>query len=154
PLASAIIVFVGIAGKHATTVEHQLEPVLAHVHAQHHAIGPRDLGVLARHGDTSADIVRAMHVDGVVAGALIESGGSVTLRMVVYDGAGALKSLGETPLARRKLSKDELDVIGENVSDELSSLTPSAPAPGPAPSRAPEPEIEMDEPAKPAAKSP
>ena len=121
-LAPAVIVFVGIAGKHPEKIEHQLAPVLAHVHVAQRTVAARDLGDLARHTDASRDVVQHLHVDGVVGGALIESGGTLTLRVVIYDGDGNLTSLGETPLGSRTMSKDELDVLGENLEQDLGGI--------------------------------
>ncbi|HEY1817011.1 MAG TPA: hypothetical protein VGG74_31900 [Kofleriaceae bacterium] len=133
--ASAVIVFVGLAGKHPQKIEHQLKPVLAHAHVAAKTIAARELGDLSRHTDASREIVQQLHVDGVVGGALIESGGTLTLRVVIYDGDGNLKSLGETPLGGAMMSKDELEVLGENLDDELGGLVAkhkAAPAPTPA----------------------
>jgi opacity protein-like surface antigen len=121
-LAPAVIVFVGVAGKHPEQVQRQLQPVLAHSHVTPRTVAKTELANLARHSDDSKALVQAMHVDGVVGGALIESGGSLTLRVVIYDGDGNLKSLGETPLRGRTMSKDELEVLGENFADELGGL--------------------------------
>ena len=96
--------------------------MLAHAHVAERTVAARELGDLARHADASRDIVQQLHVDGVVGGALIESGGTLTLRVVIYDGDGNLKSLGETPLGGHTMSKDELDVLGENLDDELGGL--------------------------------
>jgi len=128
-LAPAIVVFVGLAGKHPEKIEHQMQPVLAHAHVAKRAIAARDLATLARHTDASRDLVREMHVDGVIGGALIESGGSLTLRVVIYDGEGNLKSLGETPLGARTMSKDELEVLGDNLGEELGGITHKATEP-------------------------
>jgi opacity protein-like surface antigen len=121
-LAPAVIVFVGVAGKHPEQVQRQLAPVLAHAHVAPRTVAKAELASLARHSDDSKTIVQSLHVDGVVGGALIESGGSLTLRVVIYDGDGNLKSLGETPLGGAKMSKDELDVLGENLDDELGGI--------------------------------
>jgi opacity protein-like surface antigen len=121
-LAPAVIVFVGIAGHHADAIDHQLAPVLAHSHVTSRMIGAADLGTIARHTDASRDVVQHLHVDGVVGGALIESGGTLTLRVVIYDGDGNLKSLGETPLGARTLSKDELEVFGMNLDEEIGGI--------------------------------
>jgi hypothetical protein len=121
-LAPAVIVFIGVAGKHPEQVQRQLEPVLAHAHVAPRTVAKAELASLARHSDDSKTIVQSLHVDGVVGGALIESGGSLTLRVVIYDGEGNLKSLGETPLGGRAMSKDELEVLGENLDDELGGI--------------------------------
>jgi hypothetical protein len=151
-LAPAVIVFVGVAGKHPEQVQRQLQPVLAHAHVAPRTVAKAELASLARHSDDSKTIVQGMHVDGVVGGALIESGGSLTLRVVIYDGDGNLKSLGETPLGGAKMSKDELDVLGENLDDELGGLHHKT---GVAPESKPEvADIDFDTPAPKAAATP
>ena len=121
-LAPAVIVFVGLAGKHPEKIERQMQPVLAHAHVAKRVMAARDLASLARHTDGSRDVVQSLHVDGVVGGALIETGGTLTLRVVIYDGEGNLKSLGETPLGGHTMSKDELEVLGDNLGEELGSI--------------------------------
>ena len=121
-LAPAVIVFVGLAGKHPEKIERQIQPVLAHAHVAKRFIAARELAMLARHTDDSREIVQGLHVDGVVGGALIESGGTLTLRVVIYDGEGNLKSLGETPLGGKAMSKDELEVLSDNLGDELGGI--------------------------------
>ncbi|HEY1547324.1 MAG TPA: hypothetical protein VGG28_05870, partial [Kofleriaceae bacterium] len=103
-------------------MQRQLEPVLAHAHVAPRTVAKSELASLARHSDDSKTIVQGMHVDGVIGGALIEAGGTLTLRVVIYDGDGNLKSLGETPLGGAKMSTDELEVLGENLDDELGGL--------------------------------
>src|SRR4029077_10236407 len=44
------------------------------------------------------------------------------LRVVIYDGDGNLKSLGETPLGGRTMSKDELDVLRDTLDEELGGI--------------------------------
>ena len=148
-MLASLVVFVGIAGKHADGIEHQLQPVLAKAHIAERSITPGDLGALARHADASRAVVQQLHADAVVGAALIESGGSLTLRVVIYDGSGNLKSLGETPLGGRALSKDELEVIASNLDDELGEIVakaPAAPAPAtPAPKSAPKAKAELAE---------
>ncbi len=143
-LAPAVIVFVGIAGKHPEKIQHQLAPVLAHVHVAQRTVAARDLGDLARHTDASRDVVQHLHVDGVVGGALIESGGALTLRVVIYDGEGNLTSLGETPLGGHTMSKDELEVLGENLEQDLGGVVAHRKA---EPAAEPPPEVALPKPA-------
>jgi hypothetical protein len=134
--AQLAVVFVGIAGNKTEAVEHQLAPVLDHAGVTELAIPTGDLGALARHTDVAKEIVRNLHVDGLIGGALIAAKGKLTFRLVIYDADGNLKSLGETPLVGKKLSKDDLEVLGMNLDDEVAGLTKKhhpEPAPAPAP---------------------
>jgi len=141
------VVFVGIAGNHSEVVEHQISPILDKAGVTELAIPTGDLGVLARHTDASREVVKKLHVDGVIGGALITSGGKLSFRLVIYDAEGNLKSLGETPLVHKKLSKDDLEVLGMNLADEVAELAKhGAPAieiaaikPNPKPAPAPAP---------------
>ncbi|MEO8845505.1 MAG: hypothetical protein ABI591_25175 [Kofleriaceae bacterium] len=171
----AVIVFVGIAGNHHQAVEHQLGPVLDHAGVNELVVPAADLAAIVRHSDASRDVVKNLHVDGVVGGALVTSGGRQAFRLVIYDGKGNMRSLGETPLAGHKLTVEDLEVLGINLAEEVTSLQPAtaphvtlavahnAPAPvrpipaaPPArvastpPARTPEPEIVMDAPEPPA----
>jgi hypothetical protein len=126
------IVFVGIAGTHHETVERQLTPVLEKAGVQELVIPMPDLGQIARHTDASKEIVKRLHVDGVIGGALITAGGQKTFRIVIYDGQGNMRSLDETPLAGKKLTGGDLEVLAINLTDEVGDLgkgkrTPSGP---------------------------
>jgi hypothetical protein len=121
-ILAQLVVFVGIAGNHSGVVEHQLAPVLDKVGVTELAIPTGDLGVIVRHTDASRDVVKKLHVDGLIGGALIASRGKISFRLVMYDGQGNLKSLGETPLVHRRLSKDDLEVLAMNLADEVGGL--------------------------------
>jgi len=116
------IVFVGIAGNHHEVVEKQLAPVFEKAGVQELVIPMPDLGQLARHTDASKDIVKKLHVDGVISGALITAGGQKTFRIVIYDGNGNMRSLDETPLAGKKLTGGDLEVLAINLTDEVGDL--------------------------------
>jgi hypothetical protein len=135
-ILAQLVVFVGIAGNHTEVVDHQLAPVFEKAGVTELAIPTGDLGVIARHSEASREVVKRLHVDGVIGGALIAAGGKTSFRLVIYDGEGNLKSLGETPLVKKKLSKDDLEVLGMNLEDEIGGLTKHHkpdPAPMPAP---------------------
>ncbi|HEY6038029.1 MAG TPA: hypothetical protein VIV58_27300 [Kofleriaceae bacterium] len=124
--------FVGIAGNHHETVERQLTPVLEKAGVTELVIPTPDLGQIARHTDASKDIVKRLHVDGVIGGALITAGGQKTFRIVIYDGQGNMRSLDETPLAGKKLTGGDLEVLAINLGDEVGDLgkgkkTPNGP---------------------------
>jgi hypothetical protein len=170
----AIIVFVGVAGNHHAAVEHQLGPVLDRAGVNELVVPAADLAAIVRHSDASRDVVKNLHVDGVIGGALITSGGQQAFRLVIYDGKGNMRSLGETPLAGDKLTVDDLEVLGINLTEEVTSLQPASaphttlavapliPAPPPTrvasampvraprtpiPTPAPEPDLVVDSPA-------
>jgi hypothetical protein len=154
-LLEAVIVFVGVAGNHHEAVEHQLGPVLDHAGVNELVLPAGDLAAIVRHSDAAREVVKKLHVDGVIGGALITSGGQQAFRLVIYDGKGNMRSLGETPLTGRKLTHDDLEVLGMNLAEEVTSLQPAttshatlavarpaappAPAPAPAPIPAPPP---------------
>lgn len=137
-----VIVFAGVAGGHHDKVEHQLAPVLAKIGVSQVAMAPADLAQLARHSDRAKAIVAALHVDGVIGGALVTAGGALTFRVVIYDGQGNMRSLGETPLATASLTKDDLEVLASNLGsevDDLGKLVAKEPKPEPAPAPKPAP---------------
>lgn len=141
--AEAVIVFIGVAGNHHEVVERQLAPLLDHAGINELVVPASDLAAIVRHSEASRDVVTKLHVDGVLAGALITANGQQTFRFVIYDGAGNMRSLGETPLIGPKLSTSDLEVLGLNLGEEVSSLqasankhTPAAPAPAPSPAPA------------------
>jgi hypothetical protein len=116
------IVFVGIAGNHHDAVEHQLAPVFEKAGVTELVIPMPDLGQIARHTDASKEIVKHLHVDGVIGGALITAGGQKTFRIVIYDGQGNMRSLDETPLSGKKLTSGDLEVLAINLADEVGDL--------------------------------
>lgn len=159
--AEAVIVFVGVAGNHHEVVERQLAPLLDHAGINEMVIPAADLAAIVRHTDASRDAVKRLHVDGVLGGALITANGQQTFRFVIYDGKGNMRSLGETPLTSPKLSSSDLEILGINLGEEVSSLQaanahvasrpapPQNPAPTPAPPPAP-PARSAPDPQKPA----
>ncbi|CAN5644100.1 hypothetical protein BH11MYX1_BH11MYX1_52170 [soil metagenome] len=120
--ADAVIVFVGVAGGHHEAVERQIAPLLDHVGVNELAIPAPDLAAIVRHTDASRDVVKNLHVDGVLGGALITANGQQTFRFVIYDGNGNMRSLGETPLNGPTLSTSDLEMLGINLGEEVSSL--------------------------------
>jgi hypothetical protein len=139
-LSQLAVVFVGLAGNHHETVERQLSPVLEHAGVTELAIPDGDVGAIVRHDEHSRAIVRALHVDGLIGGALIKDKGVVNFRLVIFDGDGNLRSLGETPLTKGKLSKGDIEVFGMNLDDEIESMAkrhggakPEAAKPAPEP---------------------
>src|SRR5262249_32494079 len=108
--------FARIAGNDTRAVAHPIpSAVPAEVPIPSLKIAAPALRTLARHGEGSRDIVRKLHVDGLVGGELIAGRHGATLRIVIYDANGGLKSLNELPLSGHKLNKDELEVVRSNM---------------------------------------
>jgi len=144
----APIVFVGIAGTHHDTVERQLAPVFEKAGVTELVIPMPDLGQIARHTDASKEIVKRLHVDGVIGGALITAGGQKTFRIVIYDGQGNMRSLDETPLAGKKLTSGDLEVLAINLADEVGDLGKGKKPAGSGPRAEALADIEIDPPKK------
>jgi len=134
-LPTLAVAFVGVTGHDTRAIDRQIVAALpAEAHVQAMKIPAAAVHTLARHGDGSREIVKKLHVDGVVGGELIPAKRGATLRLVIYDGDGSLKSLNELPLAGHALGKDELDVVRSNLADDVTALAGAAPAePAPAP---------------------
>jgi hypothetical protein len=122
-LPGLAVVFVGIIGNSPKTVDLQVKVMLRDdANVAPASLAAAAVAKLTHHADGSAQIVKRMHVDGVVGGELIASQGHRTLRVVIYDGAGSLKSLSEVPISGRVLSNDELEVLRSNIEDEVITL--------------------------------
>jgi hypothetical protein len=158
-LAWLAVVFAGILGNgapEASRISKEIQSAVAQtVELTPIKLPVKQLGTLTRHGTGSRDIVANLHVDGLVGGELIDKGGTLSLRLVVYSADGGLRSLSEITLRRRALSLDDFAAIRSNLADELAALAPpkSKAKPAVAPKPEPEPEIEM-EPAPAAAPAP
>ena len=122
-LSQLAIVFLGITGNHHATIEHQLAPTLAKAGATELAIAEADLGAVVHHTRASRDIVRKLHVDGVIAGEVVGSGNALSFRVVIYDGDGKLSSDSETPLAGHTLAKVDLDIFATNLKDAVETIS-------------------------------
>lgn len=121
-LAPAVIVFVGVAGKNHEQVERQLTPVFEKAGITEMVLPDADLAQIARHNEASREVVRNLHVDGVIGGAMIAANGQLTFRLVIYDGDGKMRSLDETPIAGKKLTSGDLEVLAINLTDEVGEL--------------------------------
>jgi len=122
-LAPAVIVFVGVAGKNHEPVERQLGPVFEKAGVTEMVLPDADLAQIARHNEASREVVRNLHVDGVIGGAMIVANGQQTFRLVIYDGDGKMRSLDETPVAGKKLTSGDLEVLAINLVDEVGELS-------------------------------
>jgi hypothetical protein len=159
-LPAFAVVFAGILNGGHTGVDRQIKPILHDLHVRPIVMPASTLRTLTHHGDGTRELVRKLHADGVIGLEVVTGHGSPTLRLVIYDGNGGLKTYTEVAMTARGLGTDDLDVLRENISDDVSSLVvgggETAPDPVPAPTPAPaqpQPEVEMDatpaQPAKP-----
>ena len=125
-LSQLAVVFVGIAGNHHETVEHQLAPTLEKAGVAELTIPDPDLGAILKHTKQSKTIVKKMHVGGVIAAQLVGSGNTRTFRVVIYDADGNLSSETESPISPKGLAKDDLNVFAINIADiaEASGAKP------------------------------
>ena len=64
-----------------------------------------------------------MHVDGVIGFELVTGHGTPTLRVVIYDSEGGLKTYSEMPLPATHLDKDDLDALRSNIADDVGALS-------------------------------
>lgn len=135
-LAGLAVVFAGLLGGKGN-VDAQVKRVVRALHVEVKALPPAKLRSLTRHTAQTRNLVRALHTDGVIACEIVNR---KTLRIVIYNGDGTLKTFTELPLSRRGLSAADLAVLRENLRGELIALRGSddaAPAPAPrAPARA------------------
>jgi hypothetical protein len=141
-LPSLAVAFVGIAGPDGAKVTHQVEAVLVDAHVERVSVPGPQMKALVHHAETARDIVRELHVDGVIGGELIvdQTRAHRTLRLFVYDRNGGLSTMSESPLSGRMLSKAELEVLKSNLDDEVETLLAKAPKqqppePKPAPTK-------------------
>jgi hypothetical protein len=124
-LAGLSVVFVGITGGNAGKVDKQVQQVVSTAHVERANVPQATVRTLARHGEGSRELVSQLHVDGVIGGELVVDHGQLSLHLVIYDGAGAMKSYNEISIAGRTLTKDELSVLHDNIIDEVASLVPA-----------------------------
>jgi hypothetical protein len=138
-LPGLAVIFVGVVGDPTTKVDHQVEAVVRDAHVERAPMAAATVRTLVRHGDGTRDIVRRLHVDGVVGGELVNDHGHLALRLVIYAADGGLKSFSEVPLGGKTLSSDELEVLRSNLGDEIEALIAVAPTPTPTPAPTPAP---------------
>src|SRR5689334_3939754 len=114
-LATLIIAFVGIGGKDAGKIDRQVHALLD----LNGAVGNVELSkddrhTLANHKDGCKGIVKRLHASGVIAGELIDEGGT-SLRLVVYKADGSLLDFIEMPLDKHALAKGDIESLRETV---------------------------------------
>ncbi|MBV8759930.1 MAG: hypothetical protein JO257_21750 [Deltaproteobacteria bacterium] len=123
----APIVFVGIVGNQHAAVERQLEPSLEKAGVTEMAIPDGERTQLVKHTKTAKQVVKSLHVGGVIAGELTGKGNDRSFRVIIYDGEGNLTSDLESPIGAKKLTPHNIDVFETNIADIAASG--SAPAP-------------------------
>jgi hypothetical protein len=161
-LPGLAVVFAGILGGGDSGVDKQVRAVVRDLHVEQIAVTPATLRTLTHHSDGTRELVKKLHVHGVIGFEVVTGHGSPTLRLVVYDADGGLKTFTELSLGAHGLGADDLDVLRSNLQDDVTALgggnaEPSAPAPpppvkaiaktAPAPKQAPasaQDEIELD----------
>ncbi|MCX5743211.1 MAG: hypothetical protein NT062_12025 [Proteobacteria bacterium] len=126
-LAQLAVMFVGIVGDADATISKQLAPVVAHAHVATATMAMTDIALLTHHRGGSRALVQALHSDGVIGAELVDTHGAWILRVVVYDGAGELRSFDEMPLASRTLSPADLAILATKF-DEVVAAVPAAAA--------------------------
>lgn len=132
-LVMAPIVFVGIVGNQHEAVERQLEPSLEKVGITEMAIPDSERATLVKHAKNAKQVVKSLHVGGVIAGQLTGKGSDRSFRVIIYDGEGNLTSDLESPIGGKQLTKHNIDVFESNIADIAASGTP---APAAKPTRA------------------
>jgi hypothetical protein len=140
-LPGLAVVFAGILGGKDSGVDRQVKTIVHDLHVKPIAMAAGSLRTLTHHGGGTREIVKKLHAEGVVAFEVVTGHGEPTLRLVVYDADGGLKTYSEVSLGAHGLSPDDLDVLRTNLADDVTSLGGGAaePAPAPAPLPAPPP---------------
>ncbi|HEX5062253.1 MAG TPA: hypothetical protein VFV99_22940 [Kofleriaceae bacterium] len=141
-LPGLAVIFAGLLGGHGD-IDKQVTKVFRDLHVKAVKLPAASLQKLTHHGEATRDLVRSLNADGVIACEVVKGESGSTLRIVIYEHDGRLKTFSEVPLTAKGLSRDSLDVLRSNVGDDIASMQGTAPEP--------EPEIEIDPvPAKPA----
>ena len=126
-LVMAPIVFVGIVGNQHEAVEKQLEPSLDKVGVTEMAIPDSSRAALVKHTKGAKQVVKSLHVGGVIAGQITGAGNDRSFRVIIYDAEGNLTSDLESPIGAKKLTPHNIDVFETNISDIAAAGT-AAPA--------------------------
>ncbi len=146
-LPQLAVVFVGILGGGHGKVDQQVTKVVRELKVAPVKVPADKLKAIAHHAAGFREVVQALHADGVV-GFEIHDG---SLRLVIYDATGQLKTFLDTPVGPRGLDKDDLETLRSTIESDVSSLRHEpappaaeeiemdapAPAPAPPPPRAP-----------------
>jgi len=141
-LPGLAVVFVGIVGGGHSKVDHQVKALVKELHVSAKALPEGSVKALTHHKGDTKDIIKKLHTEGVVG---FEVVGGKELRLVTYDGDGALKTYLELTLEGGALAADDLQTVKDSIADDfsLAHATPQVAAAAP--------EIEID--AQPVAKA-
>lgn len=119
--AALAVVFVGVTGTHHEQIEKQLAPALEKVGVVELTIPDKDRIAILKHTAASKDIVKKLHVGGVIAGELKGTAKARRFRVVMYDGQGKLESESESPISAKGLEKVDLEVFSTNLDSTLGA---------------------------------
>lgn len=115
------VYFVGILGTDPGHIDRQV--LAADTRLKAKKVSTASIKSLAKNDDNSATIAKGLGGDGVIVGELVTEGKHKSLRLVIYNGTGAMTSMSEVPLGGgRTLGKDDLAVLKSNLGDEVTSL--------------------------------
>jgi hypothetical protein len=117
-LPGLAVVFAGLVGGN-NDVDGQLHKVLASLHVKSVSVPSSSVQTLTHHSSATTGVVKSLHADGVIACEVVKGN---TLRVVIYDGDGRLKTFSEVPLAGKKLEKSQLESLRSNLADDLASM--------------------------------
>lgn len=117
-LPGLAVVFAGLLGGKGD-VARQVTKIVRDLHVEVKPLPAAKLHTLTHHSDATRDVVRGLHADGVIAFEVVKG---KTLRLVIYEGDGRLKTFTELPLSRHGLTADDLDVLRENLHDDVVAL--------------------------------
>ena len=116
------VVFVGLVGTDPGHVQTQLTQILGDQSVVAKKVSTADATALTRQASNGPAIIKKLAVDGVVASEIVVDKGHRSLVIVVYDGAGNLLSMAETPFAGKTLASADLRMIHDNLDDEIGRL--------------------------------
>lgn len=132
-LPGLAVVFVGIVGGGHGKIDHQVKSLVKELHVAAKVMPEGHVKALTHHKGDTKEIIKKLHAEGVVG---FEVVGGKELRLVTYDGDGALKTYLELTLEGGALGADDLQTVKDSIADDFALAHVAAPAPAP--------EIEID----------
>lgn len=117
-LPGLAVVFAGLLGGKGD-VARQVTKIVRDLRVEMKPLPAAKLHTLTHHSDATRDVVRGLHAEGVIAFEVVDG---KTLRLVIYEGDGRLKTFTELPLSRHGLTADDLDVLRENLHEDVVAL--------------------------------
>ena len=112
-------------------VDAQLDKVMRDLDVKVASLPAPSVQKLTHHSDATRPLVRSLHADGVIACELVKKDGVTSLRVVIYQGDGQLKTFSEVPLAGKRLTRTDLETLRSNLADDVADMRGSALAPTP-----------------------